>query len=152
MVREVPALIPETTMEEARIRLDPDQRDWFHVPDEQSFSMRSFTLQSFNASQPWATRGRTARSEPRVIDANDPDSVLQDARPNMAVLGSNGTRLGVVERIGVDDYGRRDSIVVVFGRLAKRRKVVDGGLVDLVDDGVVMLSIDAASFKALPDV
>ncbi|MGA7672341.1 MAG: hypothetical protein WBW04_18105 [Nitrolancea sp.] len=142
MVREVPVLIPDKSIQETRDRFDPDQ----------GWTSLDFTLQAFNASRPWSPSPRETRNAPRVIDANDPDSVLQDARPEMAVLVSNGTRVGFVERINCDDRGRRSSVVVVYGRLAKRRKAVDGTLVDLVDDGLVMLSIDAAAFKALPDV
>ncbi len=151
MVREIPVLIPEATIEEARTHFEPNQRQQSLLLDEQNFSMRDLTLQAFDASQPWTAARHEARNEPRVIDANDPDSVLQDAQRNMAVIASDGIRVGVVERIGVDDYGRRDAVVVVYGRLTKRRKRVEGRLVDLVDDGVVMLSIDAPAFKALPD-
>ncbi len=151
MVREVPVLIPEAAIEEARTRFDPNHRQQSPLLDEQNVSMQRFTLQTFDASQPWTEARRGTRNEPRVIDANDPDSVLQDARRDMAVLASDGIRVGLVERIGVDGYGRRDSVVVVYGRLTKRRKMIEGRLVDLVDDGVVMLSIDAPAFKALPD-
>lgn len=92
------------------------------------------------------------RTEPRVIDANDPSSVLEDAERDMSVISSDGARVGVVDEIASDGSSRRTALIVEHGRLTKRHKLVDGTLVDLIDDGIVMLSIDQQEFRALPDM
>ncbi len=92
------------------------------------------------------------KPSPRVIDANDPASVLEDAEPGMVVLSESGVKLGVVGDVCAEADGRCNALIVQYGRLTKRQKLVDGKLVDLIDDDVVMLSIDQPTFKSLPDI
>ncbi len=93
-----------------------------------------------------------ATTGPRIIDANDPDSVLQDAKREMTVFAREGTRVGIVDEIRMNDAGRRASIVVLTGRFNRRRKLVDGRLVDWVGSDRLILSLDPKSFKFLPEV
>jgi len=152
MVREVQVIAPERTIKESRTRIDHVLDDRYPSIISPDWSKPSLAVEVVDESRAWLPNPRGRRSEPRVIDANDPDSVLQDAQPGFSVLASDGMRVGTVDRIGYDRLGRRESIVVVYGRLSKRRKAIDGALVDLVDDGVVMLSIDSAAFKMMRDV
>jgi hypothetical protein len=88
----------------------------------------------------------------RVIDANDPGSVLADVAPGMQVIGSSLNRLGTVADVLAGEAGAPIAITVAYGIRARRRKYVPGEFVDLVDDDRVVLSIDQNGFKALRDI
>jgi hypothetical protein len=88
----------------------------------------------------------------RVIDANDPGSVLADVAPGMQVIGASLNRLGTVAAVALSDAGAPVAITVAYGILARKRKFVPGEFVDLVDDDRVILSVDHNEFKLLRDV
>jgi len=92
-----------------------------------------------------------ARPNPRVIDANDPASVLADAEPGMCAISTDGSKLGNVVEVRIDPEAKTASIVVEYGLLGRRLKRIDGELVDLVDRNRVILSIDQLAFRELPD-
>lgn len=104
-------------------------------------------LRTFAAAAP-----DTRTSTVRVIDANDPGSVLADVVPGMQVIGSSLNRLGTVARVLVSDSGAPVAITVAYGIRARRRKYVPGEFVDLVDDDRVVLSVDQNEFKELEDI
>jgi hypothetical protein len=88
----------------------------------------------------------------RVIDANDPGSVLADVAPGMQVIGASLSRLGTVANVRVGERGTPVGITVGYGIRARRRKYVPGEFVDLVHGNRVVLSIDQNAFKDLRDV
>ncbi|HEX7101387.1 MAG TPA: hypothetical protein VF201_01970 [Nitrolancea sp.] len=88
----------------------------------------------------------------RVIDANDPGSVLADVAPGMQVIGASLSRLGTVARVIASDAGTPIAVTVAYGIRGRRRKYVPGEFVDLVDDDRVVLSIDQNEFKALQEI
>jgi len=88
----------------------------------------------------------------RIIDANDPGSVLTDAAPGMTVIGSSLAKLGQVADVISSENGAPVAIAVSYGFLARKRKYVPGEFVDLVDDARVILSIDHNQFKLLREI
>jgi len=88
----------------------------------------------------------------RVIDANDPGSVLADVEPGMTVIGSSLAKLGVVAKVFAGETAGPIAIAVSYGILTRKRKYVPGEFVDLVDDSRVVLSIDQHQFKTLRDI
>lgn len=88
----------------------------------------------------------------RVIDANDPGSVLADAAPGMVVIGTSLNRLGTVASVITDAAGVPAGITIAYGIRARRRKYLSGEFVDLVDHDRVIVSIDQNRFKSLPDI
>ncbi|HEX3722890.1 MAG TPA: hypothetical protein VHV31_08865 [Nitrolancea sp.] len=88
----------------------------------------------------------------RVIDANDPGSVLADVEPGMIVIGSALDRLGTVASVFTADNGVPVAIVVAYGLRGRKQKYVPGEFVDLVDDNRVILSFDHHQFKSLRDI
>lgn len=88
----------------------------------------------------------------RVIDANDPGSVLADVAPGMLVIGASLNRVGTVAGVITDDAGAPVAITVAYGIRARKRKYVPGEFVDLVDDDRVILSLDQNEFKTLRDI
>lgn len=108
---------------------------------------------------PWTNLRTIAVSVPerhistvRVIDANDPASVLADVAPGMQVIGASLTRLGTVASVVANDAGAPVAITVAYGIRARRRKYVPGEFVDLVHGNRVVLSIDQNAFKDLRDI
>lgn len=104
-------------------------------------------LRTFAVSAP-----DTHTSTVRVIDANDPASVLADVAPGMQVIGASLNRLGTVASVLAGEAGAPVAITVSYGIRARRRKYVPGEFVDLVDGDRVVLSIDQSEFKELQDV
>jgi hypothetical protein len=88
----------------------------------------------------------------RVIDANDPGSVLADVALGMTVLGSSLERLGTVARIFTGVTGEPVALAVSYGLRGRKQKYVLGEFVDLVDDERVVLSFDHHQFKSLRDI
>jgi hypothetical protein len=112
-----------------------------------------------NTLLPWTNLRTIAVSVPerhtstvRVIDANDPASVLADVAPGMQVIGASLTRLGTVANVCAGETGTPVGITVVYGIRARRRKYVPGEFVDLVHGDRVILSIDQNAFKNLRDI
>jgi len=99
-----------------------------------------------------ASLAETRTSTVRVIDANDPSSVLADVAPGMQVIGASLNRLGTVASVIAGDADAPVALTVVYGILARRRKYVPGEFVDLVDEDRVVLSIDQNEFKTLRDI
>jgi len=99
-----------------------------------------------------ASTAEKLTSTVRVIDANDPGSVLADVTPGMQVIGASLGRLGVVATVIVDGKGAPAAITVAYGILARKRKYVPGEFVDLVDGDRVVLSIDQNAFRTLQDI
>lgn len=150
MLHEVWDIRRGKVVNDAGHRLNPNCDN--RVPDttEHRPQSREMTRHAIEASLGPRYEIHRPRVQSRVIDANDPDSVLQDVERDMDVLSSDGTRVGIVEEIRVNEKGKRTSIVVRSGRLVTRRMMVDGNLVDLVDEDRVLLSIDPRAFKLLP--
>lgn len=88
----------------------------------------------------------------RVIDANDPGSVLADVEPGMTVIGSSLERLGTVAGVFTTHVGVPVAIAVSYGLRGRKQKYVLGEFVDLVDDDRVILSFDHHQFKSLRDI
>jgi len=104
------------------------------------------------AAQTADPRMPVAVSVVRVIDANDPGSVLADVEVGMTVIGSSFAKLGVVAEILTRDGNAPVGIAVAYGILSRKRKYVPGEYVDLVDGSRVILSIDQTQFKNLCDI
>jgi hypothetical protein len=94
----------------------------------------------------------TRTSTVRVIDANDPSSVLADVAPGMLVIGASLNRIGNVASVIAGAAGTPVAMTVAYGIRARKRKYVPGEFVDLVDDDRVVLSIDQNEFKTLRDI
>jgi CBS domain-containing protein len=151
MLRNVPLLTREMSLDRARDFFRENRTDRFPVVDERGSLVGELRSSALAVDEVPTDDSRPVRPAPRVIDANDPDSVLEDARRDMGVIANDGTIVGTVQEVLRNALGRRTSVIVQYGRFTKRRKLVDGKLVDLVDDDLVMLSIDPQQFKQLPD-
>jgi hypothetical protein len=87
----------------------------------------------------------------RIIDANDPGSVLADVEAGMTVIGASCAKLGTVTHVYTSAGGEPVALSVAYGLLARKHKYVLGEFVDLVDGDRVVLSIDHTQFRALRD-
>jgi len=88
----------------------------------------------------------------RIIDANDPGSVLADIESGMTVIGASCAKLGTVIQVVTGTGGEPIALSVAYGLLSRKRKLVPGEFVDLVDGDRVALSIDLPQFKTLRDI
>ncbi len=152
MLRDIPSLTEEMTIDEASDRTIAAGADRMPVVDRDGYLIGELTRRDLVAetrSELESSSMPARRAEPRVIDANDPASVLSDAEPGMVAVATDGVRVGVVVDVHIVD--ETDTwLVVEHGMLNRKRTIVDGNLVDLVDDDVVILSIDQPTFKSLP--
>ena len=152
MLRDIPSLTEETTIDEASDRTIASGVDRLPVVDREGYLIGEITRRDLVAETRAELESgelRATRAEPKVIDANDPASVLSDAEAGMVAVAADGVRVGIVVDVHIVDVA--DTwLVVEHGMLNKKRAIVDGGLVDLVDGDVVILSIDQTTFKSLP--
>jgi len=88
----------------------------------------------------------------RIIDANDPGSVLADIESGMTVISASCAKLGTVIQVFTGSEGEPIALSVAYGLLSRKRKLVPGEFVDLVDGDRVALSIDLPQFKTLRDI
>ncbi len=152
MLRDIPSLTEEMTVGEASDRSITSGADRLPVVDRDGYLVGEVTRDDIVAESriDLGSRDTPARKAvPKVIDANDPASVLSEAEPGMVAVTTDGVKVGVVVNVHIG--AQADTwLVVEHGKLNRRRTIVDGGLVDLVDGDVVILSIDQPSFKSLP--
>lgn len=155
MLRDIPSLTEEMTIGEASDRTVAAGADRLPVVDRDGFLIGELTREDLVAeTRPELDSGdmpaqkQEPKQEPKVIDANDPTSVLSEAEPGMVAVTTDGVKVGVVVDVHIGDE-EHTWLLVEHGMLNKKRTIVDGDLVDLVDGDAIILSIDQQTFKGL---